>query len=254
MKKMMILVVAAVAMIACHKSAPVDVKAEAEKMSARVDSLMQAAETEEEAETIISEYLDDMLTLYIENADASYADTLLGEMYFMLSAEQREQAFAATSSDRLEEGIVGGLYTTFQAEKNTSVGCPYTDIVAYTRQGEEVAVSQFVGQTEYVLIDFWASWCGPCRRLIPGLKNVYAAHSDKLQIISISCDRDSTAWVETADKLEIPWVSLLVNRDEEVTPLDVYGVMAIPTTILIDKDGMIVGRNIDEEELEAMLQ
>ena len=74
-------------------------------------------------------------------------------------------------------------------------GAYFTDIMGVTPEGAELALSELVGQTDYVLVDFWASWCGPCRRFIPVLKEMYNSMPEgRLQIISCSVDQEEAAW------------------------------------------------------------
>lgn len=128
----------------------------------------------------------------------------------------------------------------------------YINFTALTPAGEELSLSDLVGQTDYVLVDFWASWCGPCRRLIPVLKEIYAGLPDgRLQIISCSVDQDKAAWLRALDEEQMPWIQ--VRQDEQHECADLYDVQFIPHTILIDRDGHIVGINLEEPELEEIL-
>ena len=73
----------------------------------------------------------------------------------------------------------------------------YIDITGVTLEGTELSLSELVGQSDYVLLDFWASWCGPCRRFIPVLRDFYARFGgERLQILSCSVDKDEAAWRE----------------------------------------------------------
>ena len=128
----------------------------------------------------------------------------------------------------------------------------YIDFTALTPAGQELSLSDLVGKTDYVLVDFWASWCGPCRRLIPVLKEIYASQPEgRLQIISCSVDQDKAAWLQALDEEQMPWVQ--VRQDEQHECADLYHVQFIPHTILIDRDGSIVGINLEEPDLEEIL-
>ena len=113
---------------------------------------------------------------------------------------------------------------------------------------------RFLGERP-ALIDFYASWCGPCRRLIPVLKEIYATHNPtgKLQIVGISVDREIEKWHQALEEEQMPWIQLHDTHEAPYNPCDIYGISAIPTTLLIDRNGVIVARNASEEELIEIL-
>ena len=116
----------------------------------------------------------------------------------------------------------------------------------------QVPQADLVGKTEYVLLDFWASWCGPCRRFVPVLKEIYASQpKGHLQILSCSVDQDMMAWRVALNEEQMPWPQ--IREDENHPCADKYNVQFIPHTVLIDKEGKIVGVNLEEPELEEIL-
>ena len=131
-------------------------------------------------------------------------------------------------------------------------GAYFTDITGVTPEGDELSLSELVGQTDYVLVDFWASWCGPCRRFVPVLKEIYAGLPEgKLQILSCSVDQEEGAWRQALDEELMPWPQM--REDENHLCADKYNVQFIPHTVLIDSEGMIVGVNSDEAQIEQVL-
>ena len=128
----------------------------------------------------------------------------------------------------------------------------YINITALTPDGAELSLSDLVGQTDYVLLDFWASWCGPCRRFIPVLKEIYAGQPEgHFQILSCSVDQDIMAWQVALGEEQMPWPQM--REDEAHMCSDKYGVQFIPHTVLIDREGHIVGVNLEEPEIENIL-
>ena len=128
----------------------------------------------------------------------------------------------------------------------------YLDITGLTPNGEELSLSDLVGKTDYVLVDFWASWCNPCRRFVPVLKEIYASQpAGRLQILSCSVDQDIMAWQVALNEEQMPWPQMREDADHICS--DKYHVQFIPHTVLIDRDGHIVGVNLEEPEIEAIL-
>ena len=112
--------------------------------------------------------------------------------------------------------------------------------------------ADLVGKTDFVLVDFWASWCNPCRRFVPVLKEIYAGQpAGRLQILSCSVDQDIMAWQVALNEEQMPWPQMREDADHICS--DKYHVQFIPHTVLIDRDGHIVGVNLEEPEIEEIL-
>ena len=128
----------------------------------------------------------------------------------------------------------------------------YLDITGLTPNGEELSLSDLVGKTDFVLVDLWASWCNPCRRFVPVLKENYAGQpAGRLQILSCSVDQDIMAWQVALNEEQMPWPQMREDADHICS--DKYHVQFIPHTVLIDRDGHIVGVNLEEPEIEEIL-
>lgn len=106
----------------------------------------------------------------------------------------------------------------------------------------------------YILVDVWASWCGPCIQGIPHLKTIYQTYKPKgLQILSLSIDADSTKWKNKSDELKLPWPSFLDNATIEQRLSHQLNITAIPHYFLLNQDGQILARDIDAEKLDQIL-
>jgi len=245
------ILLAALLFAGCQKKA--DLKGEWESLYGRADQAYEAAQTPEEAEAVLQNLVDSAYILLDQNMDQAYADTLFDEMYTMFSVAQKEALFARMSREQLERTQNARLHKLFLIEQSTSEGKPYIDIRAIQPNGEELALSDLVGKTDFVLVDFWASWCGPCRRLIPVLKEIYAGQpKGRFQILGCSVDRDEAKWRKALEEEQMAWPQIR-EVDGAYECSDLYGVRGIPTTILIDREGKIIARNPDESQLEAIL-
>ena len=120
-------------------------------------------------------------------------------------------------------------------KKGVSIGSKAPQFTLPNQKNEEIKLSKFIGK--YVLIDFWASWCGPCRKEIPNLKKVYQEFkSQNLEIISISTDSDADSWRKAMEKEQMPWLQLLSTKEV----VSQYNVVGIPFLILLDPEGTIL--------------
>ena len=132
------------------------------------------------------------------------------------------------------------------------VGMMSPDFTQNDTLGNPVSLKNYRGK--YILLDFWASWCAPCRRETPYLKKCFEKYNSKgFEIISISLDSDKKRWVEAIQKDSMNWihVSDLQYWDNKVTKL--YKVSAIPSVFLINPSGKIVAKNISIQEIEKIL-
>jgi thiol-disulfide isomerase/thioredoxin len=122
---------------------------------------------------------------------------------------------------------------------------------AKNEAGQRAEIGVLKKGHQYVLVDFWASWCVPCRKSIPGLKKVYAAYKDKgLQIVSISIDKKEADWLKAQQEEKLPWPSFL---DHGATA-KAWKVQAIPAMFLLDGQGKVVLENMSLEEVITKLK
>lgn len=149
--------------------------------------------------------------------------------------------------------IVQMLYKMISQQSALSPGSICPDIALPNPDGKEIRLSSFRGKV--VLIDFWASWCKPCRQDMPKLVALYKKYKDKgFEIYGVSLDKNKNEWIEAIKKDGIIWpqVSDLKFWNSDVVSL--FNINAIPYTILIDKDGKILAKGLRGEELEKKLK
>ena len=133
-----------------------------------------------------------------------------------------------------------------QKIESTSPGCKYTDFTI-TNDSGEVSLSQYVKPGQYTLVDFWASWCGPCKRAIAELKKNYdELHAQGLNIVGVTVWEDSADTNKWLAENPLPWDIIL---DAQRIPTDLYGIKGIPTLVLIGPDGTIIERSHDDEDI-----
>ena len=137
--------------------------------------------------------------------------------------------------------------------ENVQIGKVAPEFSLPDTAGVSVSLSDFRGK--YVLLDFWASWCPPCRRENPNVVKAFNEYKDKnFTIVGISLDQDKSKWMKAIADDNLAWTHLsdLKYWDSEIPAL--YGVRGIPANVLLDPDGVIVAKNITGEDLHKKLK
>lgn len=128
-------------------------------------------------------------------------------------------------------------------------GKPFTDVALASIDGEPSSLGNYIGKGTYVLVDFWASWCGPCRQAMPQLQSTVKRHKD-LTVIGIALSDEVDDTKKAIGDLGITWPVL---SDPEGESAKAYGINAIPAMILFAPDGTIAARDFQVEELDSLL-
>ena len=153
------------------------------------------------------------------------------------------------------------LMPTDTAIMARSVSQPYMAVGSYLSDeatpnaaGDTIRWMDIVSQHDYTLIDFWASWCGPCMRSMPGLKELYAEHAgEHFEIIGISLDNNRDKWLGAIERLDLKWVQLSNLLFWEEPMVKRFEIPFIPSTMLVNRDGEIIIRNPNHDELKIYL-
>ncbi|KAA6336135.1 Thiol-disulfide oxidoreductase ResA [termite gut metagenome] len=150
--------------------------------------------------------------------------------------------------------VIATLSELAEKLKVTAVGQVFTDFEMETPDGKPAKLSDYVGKGKVVLVDFWASWCGPCRSEMPHLIATYEKYRSKgFEIVGVSLDANRESWKNGIEQLGITWpqISDLKYWNSEGSKL--YGIRSIPHTVLIDRNGTIIARELQGVELQNSL-
>ncbi|MDM3869936.1 TlpA disulfide reductase family protein [Porticoccus sp. W117] len=139
-------------------------------------------------------------------------------------------------------------------ESIAKVGGDIKDFDAETLAGKTVSLKDVRGKNKYVLLEFWASWCGPCRAEIPHMKKAYEEYNAKgFEIFSFTIDDDKDAWADASEEEQMPWIDTGFGSESEPTVL--YEVTGVPANYLVDGEtGKVVARNLRGHKLDEKLE
>lgn len=189
----------------------------------------------EDRKAVIADFIEknpnSFVSLYSLNADLATED---------MNVPQVEKAFNAIAPQLKETPLAQIIAQKLEMGKKTGLGVEAIDFEETTAENIKVKLSTFKGQ--YVLLDFWASWCGPCRQENPNVVAAYEAYKNKnFTVLGVSIDSKEDKWVEAVKKDGLVWTNLL-DRSQNIAMT--YGINAIPKNFLIDPEGKIIAKNL----------
>ena len=174
-------------------------------------------------------------------------------MFYSLELEDLKNLVAS-----LDKSVLQSVYSIDLQEKITvlekvAIGKKYTEISLPGVDGKNMNLSDFIGK-DVILVDFWASWCGPCRRENPNVVKLYNDyHSKGFDIVGVSFDTDGKGWRDAIEKDGLVWHQMSDLKGWNSKAAELYGVASIPHTMLIGKDGTILAKNLRGDELRVKL-
>lgn len=162
-----------------------------------------------------------------------------------------EKSFLIQAARRLNQS----QETMINARKNQLAGQNYFDFSASTLNGDSTRVSGLMKGNRYTLLQFWASWCVPCRKEIPLLKKMYTEHHDKgFGIIAFSLDDNKIAWTKASEKENFSWPNISDLKAFNSSVVKEYRISGIPANVIIDQNGKIVANNLVGDDLENKIR
>lgn len=204
-------------------------------------------------ETIEARQKGQILAFAKENNTSVVAPYLIYRNTYMFDLPEMEEAALAMDTLLNVSTYMQELTRQIIILKAVQIGQPAPQFTQADTAGNPMTLSSLKGKV--LLIDFWASWCGPCRAENPNVVAAYRKYHDKgFDILGVSLDKERGKWIEAihADSLNWNHVSDLRYWDNEASKL--YGVRSIPSNVLIDKEGIIIARNLHGEELMTRLE
>jgi len=190
----------------------------------------------------------------LRNASNLVGKAIFLQSFYDFSIEQKEQIINLFDEETKKDEKIALVVSNLEREKKVAVGQQFADFTLPTLQGNMLKLSDLVGKSDYLLIDFWASWCGPCIRYFPALKSVYEKyHGKRFEILGVSLDKDESKWKGAISYYKLTWKHVSDLKFWQCQAAQIYAVSSIPCTVLIDKNGKIVGRNLHPMQIEDIL-
>jgi len=188
-----------------------------------------------------------------------HVNTLVGTHVFMnsfygMNLAEKEAIIGLMNVETKNVKRIQEIMADMEVEKKVAVGQQFTDFKLPTLTDGTLALSDLVGKTDYVLVDFWASWCGPCMQFLPELQAFYAKYKGtKLEILGVSLDDSKEALIGAVSAHKIEWKLVSDLKGWKCEGSRAYAVNSIPSTVLIDKSGKIAGKNLSIPNMEKFL-
>jgi thiol-disulfide isomerase/thioredoxin len=210
-------------------------------------------------EPLLAEFMDDELAPRIAERFPDYATEIaryIARQYHIaygdfVAVNHWVDRYLAWSGDpNMEQNFTALIKRGVGELECADYGKQMPDFVLKGVDGEPVSTETLRG--EFVLIDFWASWCGPCKGEVPHLKEAYAAFKGApLRFVSITCDRSDEAWLKGVEEMDAPWLHLSADGTEMLTA---YGVRGIPRIMVLDPEGRLVADMLSKTAISAQLE
>ena len=205
-----------------------------------MEGFFEAYQTAEDKDAEFDKYLGKLKSIVKENPDNALGIMGITSLRGQIDAPEMMELIGTLTAQLQARPEIVAMKSSLASALQTVAGEMFTDFEVIQPDGSVKKLSDYVGKGKYVLVDFWASWCGPCRREIPNIKAVWEKyHGDKFDVLSVAVwDKpEDTAKALAEEKL--PWPQI-VNAQR--IPTDIYGIEGIPHLILFGPDGRIIQR------------
>ena len=186
----------------------------------------------------------------LQHIGTPVADYLLAQTQSDFTKEEQEQLLKLFGQQKQQFYVYKGIMAQRAIDQRTGIGAQFTDFSMPDPKGKMISVSDYVKKNKYTLIDFWASWCGPCRAEMPTVVKAYDLyHAKGFEVVGVSLDNNKEAWIKAIDQLKMPWPHMSDIKGWDCAGAALYNVKGIPANVLIDQQGKIVAKNLRGQDL-----
>jgi thiol-disulfide isomerase/thioredoxin len=192
---------------------------------------------------------------FVKSHGSSYVAPVIlwNELAWSMDAPEMEPLVKGFDTSIQRSGYIGLLKKRIETLKKVAIGNPAPDFSMDDSLGHPQKLSSYFGKI--LLVDFWASWCGPCRRENPNIVAAYRQYSPKgFDIVGVSLDRSKDRWINAIGDDKLVWHQLSDLQGWNNAASKLYGIRSIPSNLLLDKNGIIIGKNLMGDDLTNKLR
>ena len=207
-------------------------------------------------DTILQQRIDYMKQFAEEHPNSIVTALIVySKLWYDVLPEEMEFYVNGFDSVNSKSPWVQSIREKADAAERLAIGQPFVDIQLSAPDGGEIALSDYAGKDKYVLVDFWASWCRPCRMANPDMVKLYNKYKDKgFEIVGVSLDKDKTEWTKAIKADALAWPQMSDMKFWQSKGAGLYLVHSIPYTVLLDKEGIIIAKGLQNDELQKKLK
>lgn len=240
-----------IAIMEQYQSSMVNLYSQYNEANRNNDSI-KASQLELQLEELDNNHRNDLVTFVKANSGSFVSPYMTMRHAYEFELENLKDIAGSLSPKLKSSPNVALINERIGILESVSIGKTAPEFTMNNQEGKPVSLSDFRGKV--LLVDFWASWCGPCRRENPNVVAAYKKFNEKgFDILGVSLDKEKEAWVKAIDQDKLTWNHVSDLQYWNNAASKQYGVMSIPSNVLIDQNGVIIGRNLTGEKLQNKL-